>query len=798
MPRRLLWLFLLWLTGLPACLQGQSIKAQPIPPAVADSLKEQLVSTGPDTSRVNLLLQLGAFHLYKPMELAADLDSARRCAREAEAISLLLRFTKGRQQSLELMGAISMEAQDVPGAQTYYWRLMQLARGAKDLRGVANAFLLLARTCSGSRADSAKQLSLLRNSLQLYWQLGDKGMQAELIRNLADLHQSHGQYRLALTELEEARRLEETPPVGSPHYVYDLMAHVYQQLGNYGDAVRCSLESIRKAQAVRDTSRIQTFYMRLGWLYFDLGEWEEGIAYMKKGGYVFQQFKQTDRVISTAEVVTDGLIHQKKYREALQFARRALEEVSAAEKLQPPNLVSQTAAARMLARTHFYNGYYPQAERYFTRYLQLLGQKVSFPLEWSQAYADVGTFYLQVGKLSKAEQFLKKALSLREQLGNKAFFQIRDIHYQLYRLDSLRGNFKSALTHYQQYKLFNDSIFNRFKGRQIASLRVQFDTEKKEHTLRLKDQNIKLLTRQSQLQQATLRQEQLLRNLTLAGAALLALLLAVIYNRYRLKRRSNSLLEAHQREIHQKNVRLSQLLAEKESLLVQKDGLLSEKDLLLLEKEWLLKEIHHRVKNNLQVVMSLLSSQAASLHDEAAILAIQESQHRVQAMALIHQKLYQAEGVARIEMQAYIEEVVAYLRNFYCRPQPIDLQVSVDPIELDVTQAVPLGLIINEALTNAFKYAFPGGQRGSIRLAFHRTAPATYQLCIEDSGLGLPPGYDPSRSHSLGMTLMYGFSEQIGGQLTVTNRNGLSIKLVFAEEQISPLYTSSEPVMLRS
>jgi two-component sensor histidine kinase len=115
-----------------------------------------------------------------------------------------------------------------------------------------------------------------------------------------------------------------------------------------------------------------------------------------------------------------------------------------------------------------------------------------------------------------------------------------------------------------------------------------------------------------------------------------------------------------------------------------------------------------------------------------------------------------------------------------------------------VTQAVPLGLIINEALTNAFKYAFPGGQRGSIRLAFHRTAPATYQLCIEDSGLGLPPGYDPSRSHSLGMTLMYGFSEQIGGQLTVTNRNGLSIKLVFAEEQISPLYTSSEPVMLRS
>jgi two-component sensor histidine kinase len=304
---------------------------------------------------------------------------------------------------------------------------------------------------------------------------------------------------------------------------------------------------------------------------------------------------------------------------------------------------------------------------------------------------------------------------------------------------------------------------------------------------------------------------------------LLLLLLGVIYNRYRLKQRSNQLLEAQQQklqtqqqalqaqhqelqaqkdvlqaqqeEIHHKNEHLSQLLLEKDSLLGQKDtlleekeGLLQDKDHLLSGQERLLKEIHHRVKNNLQVVMSLLNSQADSLQDKAALSAIQESQHRVQAMALIHQKLYQSEGVARIPMQDYIEEVVAYLSDSYSLSQPVRFQLDVEPIELDVTQAVPLGLIINEVITNAFKYAFPDGRSGTVCLSLLRLAEATYQLTIADDGVGLPANYDPSQSRSLGMTLLHGFSGQLGGELTITSQAGLSINLVFEEEQLSPSY----------
>jgi two-component sensor histidine kinase len=167
---------------------------------------------------------------------------------------------------------------------------------------------------------------------------------------------------------------------------------------------------------------------------------------------------------------------------------------------------------------------------------------------------------------------------------------------------------------------------------------------------------------------------------------MLLVLLGLGYNRYRLKLRSNQLLEAKQQEINEKNQRLQQLLGEKDNLLEEKehlithqDHILSEKDGLLREKEWLLREVHHRVKNNLQIVMSLLNSQVATLQDKAALSAIQDSQNRVQAIALIHQKLYQAEGLARIPMKAYIEEVVAYLRDTYALSRKVGFKLFIEP-----------------------------------------------------------------------------------------------------------------------
>jgi two-component sensor histidine kinase len=251
----------------------------------------------------------------------------------------------------------------------------------------------------------------------------------------------------------------------------------------------------------------------------------------------------------------------------------------------------------------------------------------------------------------------------------------------------------------------------------------------------------------------------------------LTVLTIIIIKQIQISKKQNNI-------IHKKNISLQNLLKDKDSL--------------LKEKEWLLKEIHHRVKNNLQIVMSLLNSQAASLEDKAALSAIQESQHRVQAMALIHQKLYQSEGVASINMVSYIHEVVAYLRESYTLSQQIRFKLEVEEIEMDVTLAVPLGLIINEALTNALKYAFPNGRSGIVLLSLKRECDASYRLIIVDDGVGLPVGRDSTFNRSLGMTIMHGFSAQVGGELQINSPPGVEIRLVFAQGQVSSMYNKEE------
>jgi two-component sensor histidine kinase len=465
---------------------------------------------------------------------------------------------------------------------------------------------------------------------------------------------------------------------------------------------------------------------------------------------------------------------------------------------------------------------YTSAQRYCDQLLALADKSGKNGQDQGVIYLGAIRFFVASKQQQQARRYLAEYELYSKQNSNLRYASQAQFYW--FKLDSMQGNYTSAIKHYQQFKQLEDSLSNETKNRQIASLEVLHETEQKEKNIQFKQQRINLLTRQSQLQDQQIQKDQLVRNVIIGGAILLLLLLAVIYNRYRLKQRSNQqlqaqqqklqaqhkelyaqqgILQAQQKEINQKNEHLSQLLNEQDSLLVQKDtlirekeGLLKEKDCLLseqqrllTEKEWLLKEIHHRVKNNLQVVMSLLNSQASSLEDEAALSAIQESQHRVQAMAFIHQKLYQSESVARIPMADYISEVVAYLHESYHLPQPIRLQLEVEPIELDVTQAVPLGLIINEAITNALKYAFPQGRSGTVRLSLHRLAARTYELTIADDGVGLPEGYQPGRSRSLGMKLLHGFSRQLGGKLTISSVPGLSISLVFAEEQLRSIST---------
>jgi two-component sensor histidine kinase len=254
---------------------------------------------------------------------------------------------------------------------------------------------------------------------------------------------------------------------------------------------------------------------------------------------------------------------------------------------------------------------------------------------------------------------------------------------------------------------------------------------------------------------------------------MLALLLALIFNQYRITRkqyalehRSNEELIAKQQEIYSKNALLQELAD---------------------SRELLMKELHHRVKNSMQLIMSLLNTQSDYSNSEQAFLTIRESRQRLYAISLIHQKLHYTDTQTLVKMDTYIPELIDFLRDGYIEKNRIKFELSVQPIELDVTQALPVGLILNEAVTNSIKHAFPGERDGTIKISFTACPKGQLSFIMEDNGKGIPAGAELLKKDSMGVQLMQTLSEQLGGKITFNNQNGLTITVTFKQRPVVSL-----------
>ncbi|MGE5139856.1 MAG: sensor histidine kinase [Rudaea sp.] len=203
----------------------------------------------------------------------------------------------------------------------------------------------------------------------------------------------------------------------------------------------------------------------------------------------------------------------------------------------------------------------------------------------------------------------------------------------------------------------------------------------------------------------------------------------------------------------------------------------------LKEKEIMLKEIHHRVKNNLQVVSSLLNLEAGRIKDKEMIQILKESQSRIRSMALIHEKLYRSKDLAHVDFDGYVRDLAAYLfRTYKSNVGPVDLIIDIHDAMLSIDRAIPCGLIINELISNALKYAFPEGRGGYIRVGLQRPSAAELLLQVSDNGVGFPEGVDFRNTESLGMQLVSTLTTQLGGTLDLDPAAGTSFKVTFPFE----------------
>lgn len=202
------------------------------------------------------------------------------------------------------------------------------------------------------------------------------------------------------------------------------------------------------------------------------------------------------------------------------------------------------------------------------------------------------------------------------------------------------------------------------------------------------------------------------------------------------------------------------------------------------EKEVLLKEIHHRVKNNLQVISSLLKLQLGHTQDQKAVQVIQACQSRIKSIAIVHEKLYQSRNLAQIDLGEYIDILTRHLARMYLAdPGTIRIQTTVAQVALGIDQAIPCSLIVNELVSNSLKYAFPQNQPGEIRVQLRACEAGKLVLTVSDNGVGWPPGLDFRNTSSLGLQLVMTFVEQLGGMIELGPPPGTAFTITFAEEK---------------
>jgi two-component sensor histidine kinase len=214
--------------------------------------------------------------------------------------------------------------------------------------------------------------------------------------------------------------------------------------------------------------------------------------------------------------------------------------------------------------------------------------------------------------------------------------------------------------------------------------------------------------------------------------------------------------------------------------LLASQGVISLENAALGEKDALLKEVHHRVKNNLQLISSLLNLQAARVSDPEVAELFADCRNRVRSMALVHENLYRAGNLSKIAMESHIQSLCAQLARAYASSQrPARVTVNVGDLELDMNPAITCGLIVNELVSNALKHAFTDGREGMIEVDLQRAGDGAYLLSVSDDGVGMPAGLDLARAETLGLQLVHDLAEQLHGEVEIAQEVGTTFRVRF-------------------
>ena len=484
-------------------------------------------------------------------------------------------------------------------------------------------------------------------------------------------------------------------------------------------------------------------FSNIGSTYWGMGDFEKAVAEIKKAIDILRELNNLDALIHDFALIGRVYTDMGAYEEAQKYFNEGLEIMD-----QVSNKDVISIFLLNLGVLHNKNSKYDQAKLVLNRSLDYFSEK-DRPDIASEVYRLLGNAYSATQNQQQAVQCFEKSLNFIEQTSGNAYGKLA-ILKSLHKFYKETGKYKKALSTYESYTTLQDSFFRNEKQKNISELQTKYETVEKER-------EIAVLTSDKQKQELALLEQKQFIQFTVGALALILLGLGFLFYRYQNKKKVNNLLT-------EKNEALS---SSKKSL-----------ENALLEKETLLKEIHHRVKNNLQLITSLLNLQAEDSDAQSIEDFLYKGQNRVKSMALIHEQLYRSDNIAVINIQDYIQQLVSGIfQSFGIQPEEIKLYLKLDQVKLDIDQAIPLGLIINELVNNSLKHAFADKEDDNLLMIELKEKQSGVELVIRDNGSGFE-SYE-STQNSIGLSLVKLLARQLKGSINFNLDRGTEVRLRF-------------------
>ncbi|MDQ3110981.1 MAG: tetratricopeptide repeat protein [Bacteroidota bacterium] len=593
----------------------------------------------------------------------------------------------------------------------------------------ANAMELTGFAYTRKRSyDSA--MNYFRQELVLEVELKNDTALSACYNNIGAIFYSKGVFDSSIVYYKKTRDIKKK--LGDENSVAQAEINIGMSYKNNGSYI-LALENLLAAARYYEKENISDglvgiCYSAIGNVYIEMEDPNGALIYHNKAFDIRSKIKDKRGIAGSFTNIGEAYKLQGNYTLALNNLKKSLDL-----KQEFTDNVSTSASLNLIGEVFFLQNSFLQAEDYYKRSLQIK-EGIQDPKGTATTLTNLGELYMTIGNYDSALLYLEKGrlLALKSDL-KKALLKNYEVSKKVF---SKKRDFGSALHYADQFAVLKDTLLNEKKNKIINELQIKYDSEKKEH-------KIALLAESDKINKAVVQRQHTQIYFLIVGTGLLMIIVTLAFIAYRSRKKA---------------FQQSELIVEQKQALIE-------------QKQVVMRELHHRVKNNLQVLSDMLNLQQGRLKDETTRDALKAVEQRLHAMLLIHRELYNDQQDAQVNMKDYLEKLADNLRSSYgFTKSGVKINFDVDDIKLSADKALNIGFVCNEVISNSFKHAFKKTAAPELTITFV-TEKELIRLEIDDNGSGIQNDPDLEKAGSFGLRLINLFVKDLHGSINIVNLN---------------------------